>query len=81
MGFCLTHLLKAILLFLNAAAILNEKRVLKYFNQGNGAASSFENQEPGAILNFIKSVQTLMRRFFSILIFYFYFIFSSFDTY
>jgi hypothetical protein len=70
MGFCLGHLIRVVLLFVNALAIINEKRVLNKLG-AKGGQSAFDGPRKGGIVGLITSTQTVMECLFVFYEFYF----------
>jgi len=64
MGFSLASLLEAILLFVNAAAVLHEERFLAKIGWGAEQNIGGFGEQPGMksqMINLIRSIRTLMR--------------------
>ncbi|XP_078486839.1 immediate early response 3-interacting protein 1-like [Ciona intestinalis] len=64
MGFSLYSLIEAILLFVNAAAILHEERFLSKIGWGSDHSTGGFGEDPGMktqLINLIRSVRTVMR--------------------
>jgi hypothetical protein len=61
MGFSISHLIQAFVLFLNALVIINEKRVLNKLKKN--AANNFNSNSGGfnGVIVYIASLQKIMR--------------------